>query len=292
MKKIIFVLLYLIGFTAYSQEIPNPGFEVWQNDAGYDEPETWTTPNSTSYVFPFYVLTVTKETDAYEGSFSAKLETKEIIGIPVPGLITLGELHVDVFNNTSEITGGVPFSSRPDKINGYFKYFPQPNDSLLIAVFMLKHNNSTGNLDTIGIGAFSSAQTTNSFTAFEAAIDYYTEDIPDSMNILILSSDVTNPVVGSILYVDNLSFSNDVGNDYSSLETAGNVFPNPANDRLFFNLNAFSNNIIEIYDLSGKRLIFKKINAGISKTDLNIESLSPGVYIVSINNACQKLIKL
>jgi hypothetical protein len=291
MKLTLLFSIIFLNLGVFAQSIPNPGFENWASSGGYSDPVSWTTPNSTSYVFPFYVLTVTESGDAVEGTKSARLETKDILGIPVPGLITLGILNVNVFENTSSITGGIPYNLRPDKLNGFFKYAPATNDSLLIAVFMLKHNNVSGQLDTIGIGAFSSAETTTAFTAFEINIDYETEELPDTMNILIMSSDVTNPVVGSVLHVDNLTFSFDVGIENSIAQSRYSIYPNPTSD--FVNIAISTDKIVEVklYDIVGNKLFSSIIPIGKEKFIVPLNKYPNGIYLLEIDGKTSKIIK-
>ncbi|MBN2683062.1 MAG: T9SS type A sorting domain-containing protein [Bacteroidales bacterium] len=287
---LLFSIIFL-NLGVFAQSIPNPSFENWSASGGYSDPVSWTTPNSTSYVFPFYVLTVTESSDAIEGTKSARLETKDIIGIPVPGLLTLGILTVNVFENTSSITGGIPYNLRPDRLTGNFKYSPATNDSLLIAVFMLKHNNVTGQLDTIGIGAFSSAETTTAFTAFEANIEYQTEDLPDTMNILIMSSDFTNPIVGSVLFVDNLAFSFDVGIEKFASENNYRIYPNPASDFVNIAISTDKNTEVKLFDIVGNILFTKVYSKGRENATIPLTNLPNGVYILEIDGKTSKIIK-
>lgn len=281
MKTFFLLLISFTSLNIYSQQIPNYSFENWESSSGYDEPVDWTTPNSTSYVFPFYVLTVTPSNEYYSGTKSARLETKEIVGIPVPGLLTLGELHVDIFNNSSSISGGIPFISRPSKLRGFMKYSPQPQDSALVGVFMLKYNSGSGVCDTIGLGAYYQSFQTTVFTEFEVNIDYSSTEMPDSMNIIIMSSDVDNPVLGSILHIDELSF------DYSSFveKNTGNKAPvivNPADDFINIISNGMKIKRVNIYNISGMNRL--RIDNIYYERDILLSSagLSNGRYIIEI----------
>lgn len=284
MKKLIIFIIFLVFLiNMQSQQLPNLSFELWDSSAGYSEPVDWTTPNPTSYVFPFYVLTVTPSAESYSGAQSARLETKEIVGIPVPGLLTLGELHVDVFNNTSTITGGIPFQYRPEKLFGHLKYFPQANDSALIGVFMLKHNSVNGSLDTIGIGSYYQSVTASNFTEFEISIDYSSSEIPDSANIIIISSDVDNPVVGSILFIDDLYFDYSSGSDRNILKN-DLIIINPVGDYLKIINTGEKINSVKIYSLSGILVLYKEISLSSDNMNLDIilSGINSGQYILEI----------
>jgi len=91
MKRIFTVLLftcYLLNLSA--QDIPNPDFEVWVDSVTYEEPDSWSTPNP--YTSQAEVVVVEKSEDAASGTFSARLETKDVLGglFTTPGLLTLG----------------------------------------------------------------------------------------------------------------------------------------------------------------------------------------------------------
>jgi hypothetical protein len=291
MKLTILSVFILSSLFSKAQSIPNNSFENWSSVGSYSDPTEWTTPNSTSYVFPFYVLTVTESSESADGTKSARLETKDILDIPVPGLLTLGELNVNVFENTSSITGGVPFSYRPEKITGFYKYSPASNDSLLIAVFLLKFNNTTLQSDTIGIGAFSSPETINEFTDFEANIEYDNEEMPDSMNIIVMSSDVTNPVVGSVLHIDNLSFSYGVGTEQLFEENVFRVFPNPFQNEIFIETTGSKRTEVRIFDITGKLIFVKTLNPKTKIKKIITNNIPSGVYLLNVNNKTFKLIK-
>lgn len=76
-----------------------------------------------------------------------------------------------------------------------------------------------------------------------------------------------------------------------------NVYPNPTNGQLFFNIQSNSDNTLEsiqIYDLIGKQIISNAINSGVNSIDLG--HLPKGTYIIVFtsskgNLSTQKLIK-
>jgi len=76
-----------------------------------------------------------------------------------------------------------------------------------------------------------------------------------------------------------------------------NVYPNPTNGQLFFNIQSNSDNTLEsiqIYDLIGKQIISNAINSEVNSIDLG--HLPKGTYIIVFtsskgNLSTQKLIK-
>ena len=68
------------------------------------------------------------------------------------------------------------------------------------------------------------------------------------------------------------------------INTKMSVYPNPASDVLNININnaSFKNSNISIYNISGNEVMNTSMNG--ASTQLNIESLSSGVYFVKVKN--------
>jgi hypothetical protein len=73
-------------------------------------------------------------------------------------------------------------------------------------------------------------------------------------------------------------------------EQAFNVYPNPANDKIFISLNNLDNNVnltLTITDLSGKIIqSFEKNNLekGIQLFGLSTENIANGLYLIQVQN--------
>ncbi len=90
-------------------------------------------------------------------------------------------------------------------MTGSYKYNGVGIDSCFIDVSLTKFNTLNKNQDTIANGRFSSGSTTD-WSSFNIPLKYYREDSPDSLNVVILSSDTSIFEAGSTLWIDNLSF--------------------------------------------------------------------------------------
>ena len=66
------------------------------------------------------------------------------------------------------------------------------------------------------------------------------------------------------------------------IEKTTEVYPNPATDNINIVSYAKLINSIDVYNLSGQKVISKKVNA--TTTKLNINSLAKGVYILDIKS--------
>lgn len=187
------------------EQMPNGGLDIWVDDGmGFEDPEDWQTPNLATTILQIY--TTTKSTDAVQGEFSAKLETKSVGGFNTPGVVTLGNFNVDYVNFTAYLTGGIPFTSRPSALTGSYKNYPAANDSTMIFVYFTKFNAGKSKSDTIGMGYMYNTQTVDSWTQFSIPISYTNGEEPDTMNLHVVSSNMLQPREGSMMYVDNLVF--------------------------------------------------------------------------------------
>ena len=222
MKKItnlISLLIFILFFQGQvfaQNQIPNNDFEYWETIGSYEDPVDWNSPNS--YTAGLGIITVSKSSDSYSGSYSAKLESKNIIFVgTIPGFVTLGDFEINIATMEYSVTGGVPFTGRPSQFTGNFKYLPNSGDQAMMAILLLKHNPG-GTPDTIGMGAKIVDNTVSSWSDFSTDIMYLSNEEPDTMNILILSSAQTSPVEGSKLFVDNLGLVFEANPEITSVE--------------------------------------------------------------------------
>jgi len=257
MKKVLLTLvLAIIAVIGCSQNVPNPGFEEWVAYGDYEDPKNWQSPNwATSGIG---VFTVSKSTDAYSGTYSARMESKSILGglFKVPGSITLGEIEIDFINQTAIIVGGIPFTKRPDKLTGFCKYFPMQGDFMQTFVLFFKHNQGTGLRDTLGFGYYSYADTIDVWSPFETEIIYNSTEEPDSMNVIIMASDILNAVHGSTLLVDSLMFEYATGIKEPVLPIERVVaYPNPCYQHLTFEIpEDWENSELKIFNSTGQTM--------------------------------------
>ena len=280
MKK-IFTTLFALGYVAFSfaQVIPNNEFETWSGG----KPTSWDAPNVLG------TNTVTQETASPQsGTSSVKIETKTSLVGTIPGFITLG-----IFNLTTQsVTGGIPFPYRPDKLKGYYKCTPSGTDQGFIGVGLSKIY--SGVRDTIGQGVLLFPTAASVWTPFEVPITWTNSDIPDSLNILISSSNLPASgtfVVGSLFWVDSLYFEYPtVGVTENTKPSFGisQCYPNPFTD--FTNIN-FTSPENTVYDFSvinivGVEVFKSQINAkaGMNNYYFSAADLPSGIYIFNMKN--------
>lgn len=268
-------------FQLNAQQVPNGGFENWIDYGAFEEPEEWQTPNQVTS--PLNIFTVEKTTDAIAGNYAARLESKELMGgmFVAPGAVTLGIFEINLVTQTGIITGGIPYNERPEKLKGYFKYFPKPNDFCQFFVLFYK-TDTLGQRDTIGTGYFSVNDTVDVWSPFEADIYFVSPQEPDTMNIIFIASYIDNPIAGSTLYIDSVSFDFSTGIEHPETNTEqACLYPNPAAGYVNVILPQNETNAeMQIFNLRGELILNRKICS--SPASIDVSSLSCGCYLYRI----------
>ena len=288
MNRIIPVLfiLQIFIFNSFAQQIPNNSFETWSGG----EPDSWGTSNQNLPIIGT-IITVSKDVaDPQLGSASAKLSVVKV-DIPfvgtykIPGALTLGKLNVDLNNQMASVSGGSPFTGKPLKLTGYFKYQPVNNDKCFFSLWLFRWVN--GAKDTLGIGAINSSASANSWTRFEVPIYYTKEGTPDSVNILFLNSNPLDGLdhTGTAMWIDNLSFDyGTVGIESITTANGIQIYAEPDARQLILS-SAFGkqeNLDISLFNMSGIETRHWNLSMQQSTERLDINNLSPGTYLIRI----------
>jgi hypothetical protein len=286
-RCLLFVFFAFTIWQSNAQEIPNADMENWVKYGLYEDPQHWKTPNAQTSILS--VFTVEKEVNTvYAGNYSARLESKPILGgmAVIPGFMTNGDFDVNTTTMSYTLFGGVPFTKRPLRLKGFNQYFPVEGDMWLIVVTLFRYDTVNAKTDTIGMGLLESGEKDSVWTAFEAYINYSSQDDPDSMNIIILSSGNETPPEGSVLYIDSLWF------DYtpSSVEpiqdeNSFQVYPNPVSNELFIEFNDPGERYIRLLDVSGKTLYKKSCES--ERYILDVTNETKGLYFLQIREKDQ-----
>lgn len=283
MRKYLFFGLFILNLAALGQVIPNADFENWTSGS----PDGWQTPNS--FTQQYGAVTVTQESaNPQSGNYSIKLETKSIFGYAVSGLITNGQISINL-SNTPPITilGGTTFTERPNHFKGYFHYSPATGDYCTIVALLLKKNTQTNLFDTVGVAQFINNTSVSGWTMFDAPFAYAMGDSPDTLQIVALSSNPNAALAGSILWVDHLYFEGGtLGNHTLKLNDAVQIYPNPANDiiNIYFGKPTAGQTTVSVFNSTGQRVKETIIPSGTQITSLNIYDLRKGLYVVQIQS--------
>ncbi len=254
--------------------IPNNGFEQWTDTI---TPTSWGTSNIDLGFFSF--SPVTRTADTYAGSYAIKLTTTNIalLGIIMPGIATTGS-----YDMITGISGGVPMTVKPQSFSGYFKYNSVNADTMAIIVIMTKWNGTSR--DTIGIGGVMTNQTVASYSPFEQTIDYNpTNVMPDTFNIMLVSSAGYTPQENSTLYVDELAFVGTISGEKMPVSMfLQKVYPNPSDG--VFHLTFADNALytVKVYNILGDKIVEKNDVRG--QYLINIKGQPKGLYFIEVEN--------
>ncbi len=280
MKKIIILFTVLIFISLKTNaQIPNSGFEVWENypdpdnkNNVYQKPDKWIgfLPTSPST----YSFSIVQNLDNYPpGTGQYSLLVRSDITNGVDGVaLSYDSLSSDI--SWENIPPAFPISYRPTSLFLYYKYLPINGDSMRVVCNFYKNGVIIGGLE------YNSPQVVQNWTQLEIPISYETSDIPDSATI-ILSTFCTIQHDSSMLYVDNLSFDNPI----TSIGEGIRIYL-PKNFDLMQNYpNPFNTMTIIKYSVSKTTLVTIKLYNVLGKevaTLLN-EEKSPGNYAIKFN---------
>lgn len=283
---LVILLICLSGLQPITAQnpIPNPGFEDWSGG----EPIGWNTINQS--VFGTNFICVTREqTNPQSGTSCAKIQTVTetifLVGpVTMPGILSLGEITLDILNQTGTVTGGVPIDTRPNMLNGWFRFLPSAGDSCIMGIGLSRWN-GTGR-DTLAYAYKTIGGQHTAWEQFSLPIEYLMWEMPDTMNIMFFSSNLLtgSPVTGSTLWVDDLSL------EYGPVSAnAIGIKKEPTlrfsdDSRSMVLVNADNTAEASVFSLNGSCVLTINPESGQSEIRMDISSLRSGIYIARIIN--------
>jgi len=197
MKKQVLALLSL--FTtglAFSQTIPNGGFENWTSYQ-YEEPINFGSSNSQKDNPTINLSNANKTSDAYHGSFAVKLNTVLVGSDTSFAFVANGD------PGQSPPQGGIPYTQKPTGIRFHYKSNIIGTDSAIIFVVFKKSGSVIGNF-LYKIGASKTV-----YTLFSATFSPALAVTPDSILFAAASSNafVGSGTPGNMLQIDSVNFT-------------------------------------------------------------------------------------
>ncbi len=280
-----FVLL-LISLAGTAQNtIPNPGFEIWVTGGSilnpYEEPEHWGTPNPTTNGFGFETATKTTEPQfVHSGNAALKLRTHHIAVLDVyaQGAAVTGEVSIAGIPPIAQVTGGVPFNLRPDALKAWIRYFPQGGDTAQVGMLLSRWNAGTGMRDTVGTALLQLFETVQNYTEFEIPFEYLLGGDPDTMLLGAICSSFFEPVMGTEMYVDDLSLVYNPSSVGDGLAREPKIYPNPATTHVWF--DAPDAVEVRIINSMGKVMLRKNLSNG--ENYVALAGLPSGLYLLEL----------
>ena len=300
MKKLLLAsmaCMLLAAVTFAQSNLPNGDMEGWHDvtlgSATYiqiDGP-LWSTLNELAAI-PAPIgpgpITVDKTSDAHSGSWAAKLHSENFSMIPndifIPGM--LGFTKLDMLNNGIKLGAPCP-GCKPVKFYGWYKFDQVNGDSCAAVLLASKWNTTLHKKDTIGYCRTDFKAPMSAWTYFEMPVNYGTTGLePDSLLILLVSSGGFSAInfaggmgqIGNTMYVDDISIDYPLGVTQVLMPEVGvNAYPNPATDRLTFELSQnVPDAVIDIYNMEGKFVASQKVSG--KTATISVSGFAAGQY--------------
>ena len=263
MKK-LFTILFLALFTQVNAQggITNLSFENWGPGIVGLQPNGW-----------FGMAVSRISSGAQQGTHYVRIATTSTASSNNnDGMLMLG------YAVGTSFYSGAPITQKPISINGFYKA-----SGLGVGDSVGVYSVLEGQGSYISFTEFIANSNKTSCTSFSSSIINYTQT-PDTIEIYAYSNAQVfggGPnKIGSTLDLDNLSFVYATGIDELSVGTAFMVFPNPATSELTIISKDENATKVVISDLYGK--VIKEIDMTDEKTQVDLESISSGVYVYSI----------
>lgn len=292
MKKIFNLLLVALvpaaTLMAQTEKLPDGSFEEWTTGTNYSNEKYddlknsfWTTLNVLSTLSPEMgtgPIVVFKEEG--KSGFCPKMMSSELtLGeqpIFLPGVV--GAMTVIIDKQTANF--GRPFTSRPQSLKGFMKYEPVDGDSASIFVEVYKSDAEGRRI--IGKVEKKFKEAIEDWTEFELNLRYQSDEVPDSISVLFVSSAGYNfddlfackGSIGSTLWVDECEFTYDMANEDGSFAIDSKVYPSPAVNEI--NITVAKASRMEIFDAAGKLQMVRELVEG--ENTIDVSSLKSGMY--------------
>ena len=295
---LIFGLIILFTSAARSQcQTLNGGFEEWTDYTDSFEYELGL-ELADSVILPTGWLSLIRLLDVALSNFIIDYLDKDTLDIPIfegirqympgaDGTVSAARISGDSLLETSDLIQLNRCGGRPDKLTGFVKYEGSGIDTLRI-ISVLHNSDLKDTADAIGyaifqtIGADTDISRTNAeYTPFSVDFVYNSEDVPDSISILIITTkDENNTSDTSFFVVDEIKLAGgSVPTQDFSREVFGVLVPNPAAEEVYFNHELEPGTRVELFDGMGYRVLQSSVENG---RVISVRHLPSGVYTARV----------
>lgn len=256
--KLFLTSLLLLLFHGLRAQIPNPGFEDWQQNQACLKPLVWNTVYSEFDSSGTY-CPVQRSGDHYPpglGQYSVRIANDTALwhsGTEPASWLGWGILFSSHFNDKPLF----PVEGNPKSLCGYYRFLPENGDTLNFRAFL--YNNGA----EITMAHFRTDQPAPDWTPFRVYFSDTNYVQADSGRITLSSANEPKdgslgPLGNSVVWVDNLSFDKLLTGSKSPIENAGiKILRNPGSGDIWLERSAnASGRMAEVIlsDLQGKDL--------------------------------------
>ncbi len=223
MKRFLFtILLSGVAFPAFSQsQLPNVGYESWQNVGNNDEEPTNMNSNKTGGgLASLGPQTCYRATSPNTGSYCTELRTRNYLGTAVNGIATTGKVQAPSTNPSdgyietlrSDADFNWPFTGRPDSLVGYYKYTVAGGDQGKVQVYLhgdydVRNPLDAGSLPYVIAQAkfLTPNASVGNWTRFSVPFTYTSASTPNyALVVCTASSESATAVNGSKMWIDDI----------------------------------------------------------------------------------------
>jgi hypothetical protein len=305
MKTIILGLfLFACSLKVSAQNVGNPSFDSvyiggidriheWiTSDAWFPGPDT-VTPKTPNSFFPGFGLqhhellntAQLKYSGAFHGNFAIILVAVDGMvktdGSPYTGFVANGNhFYTDNLGYIDYSKGGEPFSYRPTKLRGHYKFqntSALPTNYGKAIVLLKKYNTLLQKSDTIAYAVATTQLSDTAWTAFELPLTYFDTVVPDSL-VLVIEASATG--LSGSLCVDSLGFY------YSQPSAIGKIYSEETKPFLYDEQNKSIKIFVGtkfkdmlLFNQNGKLLQ----THGANSIAIDLSYLPKGIYMLQIN---------
>lgn len=279
MKNVSITLAGVLFLCGISFAQLNPSFETWSGSSPDINPDNWSSNNAFTGALGVDGLFVIQDTDASEGSYSAKLITKNCPNCPANGYpdpITGFMDQVESF--AGDICDSILFD---------YKYIPAASTDT--GYFQIRFNHwEAATQETVRDYRADYVITASSTwkTASSPIIPDVNNGIPDTLEIEFFSSlgaleGLGTDTDGTELLVDNVRFVCITGVEESLKDVLSiQVFPNPAVNYIVFETNHKEVQKVDFLDISGKIVQRESLSVGQTRIELTDQPAGNYIYII------------
>ena len=272
-----------IILTGITEEIPNGDFEIWET-IEYDKVDNFYSLNPFQAYFELEPM-VTETSDAYAGNSAIRIENVETYDFDSDVIDTIGYIFSRNFFSDNPSIG---LDVTPQWITGWYKYEPIENDSATIFLSFTKYNSTTEESEVVAEYGFLLGES-STYIPFTFPLSF--GEIPDSVDIGIASGNVEGNddyvPLGSVLYLDELSFDFLEGTKVPIFSDALEVYPNPASEFIMIKMDEKIGNpkSVQLTDVMGRIIQFldiENLSIGNGLLQIDVKNYPTGMYYYNI----------
>ena len=264
---ILVLALAIASASSATAQIPNGGFENWDDHGAYMEPAGgWLTYNDiVTAAGPW--ITVERGAPGALGNYYASITSRVFPDTSISSSVLQGWLSLNGFS----------YTGRPAALTGQWQYGIQPSDTAEVLVLLARWN-SSGDAELVAEGSLEVTGSLSGWHPLSVPLTYHSTEAPDSAYIQFSASkELGASVDGSFLKIDDLAFTGSVGVEEQQAQSQFKVFPSPASDLL--NIVADQRiTELKVMDMTGRTVLEQK--PGTERVNLDVSDLNSGSYIV------------